>query len=252
MSFDYVPCVKSAKERCFDSIFPTFQSGNTPRPTLATWYRFCACPDFVKSNFFKQSSWNIEYSGRSEFLFPRRCLIFLQCLRIWFNSVDSHFFVPNLKLPVFGPQKVRENLSPFKQYFRMQTSPISVKTSNNMKENRPKNILCIIIYRSNKVLYRQIRLAFAYIPEVDNLWKQKKNPSEGFNSPRRPARASSPSAHRLHSYAWLPRKWLPDRFTDRLTDEQTDPGQNDPYVSLCLAGDTNSRSNATKVELDLY
>ena len=197
MSFEYVPCAKSTKERCFDSIFPTFHSGNTPRPTLATWYCFCACPDFVKSDFFKQSLWNIEYSGRSEFLFPRRCLIFLQFLRIWFNSVDSHFFVPNLKLPVFGPQKVRENLSPFKQYFRMQTSPISVKTSNNMIENRPKNILCITIYRSNKVLYRQIRLAFAYIPEVDNLWKQKNNPSEGFNSPRRPARASSPSAHRL-------------------------------------------------------
>ena len=30
-------------------------------------------------------------------------------------------FVPNLKLPVFGPQKVRENLSLFKQYFRMQS-----------------------------------------------------------------------------------------------------------------------------------
>ena len=79
----------------------------------------------------------------------------------------------------------------------MQTSPISVKTSNNMIENRPKNILCITIYRSNKVLNRQIRLAFAYIPEVDNLWKQKKNPSEGFNSPRRPARARCLSAHRL-------------------------------------------------------
>ena len=192
---------KVQKNDAFDSIFPTFHSGNTPRPTLATWYRFCACPDFVKSDFFKQSLWNIEYSGRSEFLFPRRCLIFLQFLRIWFNSVDSHFFVPNLKLPVFGPQKVRENLSPFKQYFRMQTSPISMKTNNNMIENRPKNILCITIYRSNKVLYRQIRLAFAYIPEVDNLWKQKKNPSEGFNSPRSPARASSPSAHRLFRYS---------------------------------------------------
>ena len=66
-----------------------------------------------------------------------------------------------------------------------------------MIENRPKNILCITIYRSNKVLNRQIRLAFAYIPEVDNLWKQKKNPSEGFNSPRRPARARCLSAHRL-------------------------------------------------------
>ena len=66
-----------------------------------------------------------------------------------------------------------------------------------MIENRSKNTLCITIYRPNEFLYRQIRLLFAYKPEVDNLWKQKNNPSEGFNSPRRPARASSPSAHRL-------------------------------------------------------
>ena len=32
-----------------------------------------------------------------------------------------------------------------------------------------------------------------------------------------------------------------DRRTDRQTDGQTDDGQNDPYVSLCFAGDTKNR-----------
>ena len=41
-----------------------------------------------------------------------------------------------------------------------------------------------------------------------------------------------------------------DGRTDRQTDRQTD-GQSDPYVSLCFAHDTKSRSTVTKVELDL-
>ena len=36
-----------------------------------------------------------------------------------------------------------------------------------------------------------------------------------------------------HSYVWLP-----DRRTRTQKDGQTDPGQSDPYVPLCLAGDT--------------
>ena len=38
--------------------------------------------------------------------------------------------------------------------------------------------------------------------------------------------------------------------TDALTDGQTDAGQSDSYMPLCFAGDTKSKSNATKVELD--
>ena len=44
------------------------------------------------------------------------------------------------------------------------------------------------------------------------------------------------------SYAWLPRK--SDYWTDRKTDGQTDAGQSDPYVPLCFAGDTTSRSES--------
>ena len=33
-----------------------------------------------------------------------------------------------------------------------------------------------------------------------------------------------------------------DGRTDRRTDRQTDDGQSDPYVSLCFAGDTKSKS----------
>ena len=43
-----------------------------------------------------------------------------------------------------------------------------------------------------------------------------------------------------HSYAWLPRKC--DYRTDGRTDRQTDTGQSDPYVPLCFAGDTKTKT----------
>ena len=127
MSFEYVPCVKSTKERCFGSIFPTFSLWQHAASDLGNVISLLRMPKLRQKRFFKQSLWNIDYSGRSEFLFPRRCLIFLQFLRVWFNSVDSHFFVPILKVPVFGPKKVRENLRPFKQYFHLQTSQFQLR-----------------------------------------------------------------------------------------------------------------------------
>ena len=50
-----------------------------------------------------------------------------------------------------------------------------------------------------------------------------------------------------HSYAWLPRKC--DYRTDTRTDRQkgggqTDAGQSDPYVPLCLSGDTDIKAGA--------
>ena len=59
-----------------------------------------------------------------------------------------------------------------------------------------------------------------------------------------------------HSYAWLSRKcdYRTDRHThsqtdaghdyrtDRHTHTQTDAGQSDPYVPLCFAGDTKTRT----------
>ena len=38
-------------------------------------------------------------------------------------------------------------------------------------------------------------------------------------------------------------------YQESVTTGQTDTGQSDPYVPLCFAGDTKSRSNATKVEV---
>ena len=84
---------------------------------LATWYLFCACSHLVRGDVFKQSLCITENSGSFDFLFPRRCLFFLHFLRILPNSVDSHFFVPVLKVPVFEPKKVRENFEPFRESF---------------------------------------------------------------------------------------------------------------------------------------
>ena len=45
-----------------------------------------------------------------------------------------------------------------------------------------------------------------------------------------------------HSYAWLPKVWLPkcDYQTDRQTHTETDAGQSDSYVPLCLASNTKN------------
>ena len=46
---------------------------------------------------------NIDYSGRSEFLFLWRCLIFHQFLRVWLNSVDS-LFCTSSEISCFEPK----------------------------------------------------------------------------------------------------------------------------------------------------
>ena len=54
---------------------------------------------------FQNNPYKIWLFSRSEFLFPQICLIFLQFLSVWFNSVDSHLLYLIWNFPFLDPKK---------------------------------------------------------------------------------------------------------------------------------------------------